>query len=167
MPYPPPILPLAASDSLTLALFGGTLLVQAISWIATFNISRRQRRMEGLEDKVERIDKERHQVVTQLVDERFRSMSHEVANSVQSMVMTLDMLKAKVDTGEITVRDLSASDNEIRLAAAKKDGDFKSFVLQHTINRDDFKEITTLMRQVVSRIDKLETRMDAAARRDC
>ena len=155
---PAPIL--AASDQVTVGLFGVSVIVNAVVGLGLWNLNRRQRKMEGLEGKVEMLETERHEVVSKLVDERFRSMSHEVANSVHTLSVVVEDLRLRAKDGELGLRTLGESDTAIKIEVERRMGEFRGFVNANMIRREDFDDLRRELRLVVSRMDRAEGRQE-------
>src|SRR5215217_7536244 len=74
---------LAISDNLTVFLAIFQLVFSFVVSLTLWRLTAWQRRYDGLEQRL-------HDATTRLVDERFRSMTHEVNSHVQGFLLSLE-----------------------------------------------------------------------------
>lgn len=121
------------SEGFTVPLAVFQLAFSAIVSVALWRLTAWQRRYEGVEDRL-------HDATTSLIDERFRSMSHEVRSHVQGFVIAIDDLKERIQLGDTEVRGLGERDQRIELALAARLDALKDYIRENTASKKDLEK---------------------------
>src|SRR3954469_5466836 len=129
----PITLTLALSDGLSVSLAVFQLVFSAIVSISLWRLTAWQRRYEGLEGKL-------HEATTRLVDERFRAMTHEVNSHVQGLLLALEEMKQRVQTGDTELRGLTERDQRIELQVAGRVDQIKDYIRDYAAGKQDLEK---------------------------
>jgi hypothetical protein len=126
-------LPLALSDGFSVSLAVFQLVFSAVASLTLWRLSAWQRRYEGLEGKL-------HEATTQLVDERFRAMTLEVRGHVQGLLLALEEMKQRVQSGDTELRGLGERDQRIELSLAGRIDLLKDYIREHAAGKSDLEK---------------------------
>jgi SMC interacting uncharacterized protein involved in chromosome segregation len=156
---------LALGDVTTISLWAINLVVSICIGVVLNRVAAVTRKFERLEDsrvveitklenKLEAAETTTHGMVTKLVDERFRAMSHEMNNHVQGFAGTLDMLTRELKEREDDARRLGEGDHRLEIKLLKDVAAIKLHVTEHAASKEDLKEHR----------DEANTKLDGIAR---
>src|SRR5215208_7571357 len=137
---------LSLSDNLTLPLAIFQLVFSAIVSITLWRLTAWQRRYEGLEDRL-------HEATTRLIDERFRSMTHEVNRHVQGFVLTVEEMKQRITHGDGEIRGLSDRDQKIELALALRIDHLKDYIRDTAATKKDLEKYESSVERKLSQVE--------------
>lgn len=127
-----------------LAIF--QLVFSAIVSITLWRLTAWQRRYEGLEDRL-------HEATTRLIDERFRSMTHEVNSHVQGFLLTVEEMKQRIQLGDGELRGLSDRDQKIELALAIRIDQLKDYIRDTAATRKDLEKHETAVERKLGQVE--------------
>lgn len=127
-----------------LAIF--QLVFSAIVSITLWRLTAWQRRYEGLEDRL-------HDATTRLIDERFRSMTHEVNSHVQGFLLTVEEMKQRIQLGDGELRGLSDRDQKIELALAIRIDQLKDYIRDTAATRKDLEKHETAVERKLGQVE--------------
>jgi hypothetical protein len=147
---------LALSDGATFAMWAVNLLCTVGLGIVLANVARGQSKLQRAEDKREQdvnaLKGNLHSMAEKLIDERFRHMTHDVRNHVQSFTLTLDKMTARMNEADKQFASIGGIGpiQEARLANAMSDlKDQVRELIDNRCERTD-KKIDDLTRVVVT-----------------
>lgn len=143
--------------STTLAIVG--LLVSTGVAIVTFKLAMVVRKMERGEDKYEahlsdlkcqvKADAASlHEANTKLIDERFRGISHEVANTAEHTTKALAIVQVQAERASEAVGKLSAADHQLEMKVVEKLDEKLGEV--RTEHKAIYREISDLRNSVIT-----------------
>lgn len=124
---------LGISDGFSVSLAVFQLVFSAIVSITLWRLSAWQRRYEGLEGKL-------HEATTRLVDERFRAMTHEVNSHVQGLLLALEEMKLRIQSGDAELRGLGERDQRIELQVAGRVEQIKDYIRDFAAGKQDLEK---------------------------
>lgn len=127
-----------------LAIF--QLVFSAIVSVTLWRLTAWQRRYEGLEDRL-------HEATTRLIDERFRSMTHEVNSHVQGFLLTVEEMKQRIQLGDGEIRGLSDRDQKIELALAIRIDQLKDYIRDTAATRKDLEKHETAVERKLGQVE--------------
>ena len=141
------LLPLATLPDAWLVGFGiFQLIFSAFVSIAIMKLSQSQRRYDGLEDKL-------HDTTTKLVDERFRAVSHKVAETSHSFGLAVAEMKDRIKDIDQVANELQERDQRNELAVVNRLDSLKDWLRNSAANKDDLKSHNDSMARRVERIE--------------
>ena len=126
-------MPLAISDNLTVFLAVFQLVFSFVVSVTLWRLTAWQRRYDGLEQRL-------HDATTRLVDERFRSMTHEVNSHVQGFLLSLEELKQRIHFGDAEVRTLGDRGQKIELTLAGRFDQLKDYIRDTAASKKDLEK---------------------------
>jgi hypothetical protein len=97
-----------------------------------WRISSSHKDQKGLETRL-------HETTTKLIDERFRSMSHEVRNHMQVFISAIDEMKNKVKEADGEAKKLNDRDHEVELNVINKIDELKDYIRERAASASDLK----------------------------
>lgn len=124
-----------------IAIVMSTMTAVGVAWLMT-----KARRAETVEGRL-------HDLATKLIDERFRSMTHELHGNVQSFVLTLEELKVRLRESDSGFRGLGERDQKIELTLAEKMDQLKDYIRDTAATKKDLEAHETTMERKVERIE--------------
>ena len=140
-------LPLAMSDGFSFSLAVFQLVFSAVVSLALWRLTAWQRRYEGMEAKVQ-------ETTTRLVDERLRSINQEVNGHVQGLVLALEEMRARVQSGDAEFRAMLDRDQRIELALAAKIDLLKDYIRDFAANKKDLEKHEASAERRLGHIDQ-------------
>lgn len=131
------------------------ILVQFLwSSIVTFTVyqmTKNDRNTAGLEKRL-------HDANVKLIDERFRSVSHEIRNEVTSFVATLHEMKERLKDGDSDINALSDRDQKLELKLSGCIETLKDYIRDNCASKEDVRDHEQHVRQQFARVgDKVES----------
>jgi uncharacterized protein YukE len=131
-----PVLPgavLGLGDGVSVPLAVFQLVFSGVVSLTLWRLTTWQRRYEGLEGRL-------HETTTRLVDERFRAVTQEVNGHVEGLVLALEELKRRIQSGDAEVRAMGERDQRIELAVAGKIDLLKDYIRDFAAGKKDLEK---------------------------
>ena len=151
---------LAVSDAWTIG-FGVFSL--AVSTVMTVILWRNRETRQDTRD----FEARQHELVTKLVDERFRSMTHELNNNVNSFSMTLEELKTRLKETEQTFDMLIRAAHVQEMKGLERLEQVKDYIRDQTASRADMREhqksVDTKFEKIMSHLADMQTQIAVVA----
>lgn len=133
------------------------ILVSGGITLVLFRISQAVKRYDRLEDRSEKQIGEMkislHDTTTKLIDERFRSISHQVTNSGHGLAMVIDEIKERLKHGDGLIDALDDSDHRIELKMAGKLDELKDWIRDNAATRSDLEKHEENMNGRLNQLD--------------
>jgi len=111
-----------------------------ITWLL-YGMSKQDRSVEAMEKRLHEqaaaAVKDRHDLTTKLVDERFRAMTHEVQNHMQGLLSTIDLMKSRLEDGDDHFEGLDDKARNIELGSVAKLDALKDYMREHLASKRD------------------------------
>jgi hypothetical protein len=140
------------------------LAVEVVLGIGLFIMGARQqerdREQDELKKKVQGYEEATHVLATKLVDERFRAISHQLNNDVQSFSSTLQTLTKRLEDGDVAFDRLGERGHEVELRFANKVDELKDVVRDKFATRQD---LQTHQESTTKKFDGLDERLRQVA----
>ena len=127
------MLPLAASDGVTVFLAIFQLVFSAIVSVSLWRLTAWQRKYEGLEGKL-------NDATTRLIEERFGGIARQVDRHVESFVLSIDELKQRIHFGDADLRALGERDQRIELTLATRLDVLKDYIRETAATKKDLEK---------------------------
>lgn len=135
---------LALSDTASITLWAINITASVGITICLARVAAATRKFERLEDdrdkRVDLLQEKLHKTATSLIDERFRSMTHELNGHVNNFGLTLESLKERIQSGDAELRGLGDRDQRIELAIAGKIESLKDYIRENTASKRDLEK---------------------------
>ncbi len=136
---------------------------QSFTSFFLFQISKKDRGSEAMErrmhEQMTAAVEDRHSLTTKLVDERFRSMTHELNNHVQSLVNTLDTIKSRMQDGDEHFDGLDEKAQRIELASLAKIDALKDYMRENLASKRDMESHQQSMASKLGHVDQAISRL--------
>lgn len=162
------ITPIILADTAAWVSLGvGSLLtiVDIAIGVVLFRISRivelhdRERR-ESIEAQA-RLKHELHETTTKLIDERFRAITHDVANHANTVMLKIDEITQRLQSGEQEFDALAGSDHRIEMAIVAKLDTVKDWFREMFAEHE--KADAEVFRQIGDRVGQMATQVGVLA----
>src|SRR3954470_17646225 len=128
-----PLTLLALSDGWSVSLAVFQLGFSAVVSVTLWRLSAWQRRYEGLEQKLQ-------EATARLVDERLRANAADAEAHVRGLVVALEELRARIQTGDAEFRAMGERDQRIELAVAAKLDLLKDYIREFAAGQKDLEK---------------------------
>jgi chromosome segregation ATPase len=162
------LITLAVSDNAAIGMWAVQVATTVVMGFALFRLGVGQRRMEKSEDarqldmkalkqEVAEKDGKLHQLAEKLVDERFRSMTHEINEHVGAFKVTLENAGRQIEKAEGDVEKIVEAAHKAELTSRDKLDQVKDYVRDHAASKSDMKEH---QRQVNEQFGKLDAKLE-------
>jgi predicted nucleic acid-binding Zn-ribbon protein len=142
-----PLAPLGLSDgwSVSLAIF--QLGFSAVVSVTLWRLSAWQRRYEGLEQRLQ-------DATERLVDERLRATAADADAHVRGLVVALEELRARIQSGDAEFRAMGERDQRIELAVAAKIDLLKDYIREFAAGKKDLEKHEAGVDRKLAQIDQ-------------
>jgi hypothetical protein len=125
--------PLGMSDGWSVSLAVFQLGFSAVVSVTLWRLSAWQRRYEGMEQKLQ-------EATARLVDERLRANAADAEAHVRGLVVALEELRARIQTGDAEFRAMGERDQRIELAVAAKLDLLKDYIREFAAGKKDMEK---------------------------
>lgn len=109
-------------------------------------LAKQDRTVEGLEKRL-------HETTEKLIDERLRAVTHSVSNHANTLSLSLEEMRRRVDQTVERIDGLGEKDHGHDLALLKSINELKQYVIERAASKDDVKEHQREMGRVVQTIN--------------
>lgn len=110
-----------------------TLVMDVLMAVGLYWVGAKTKKIDDLETRV-------HSVTTKLIDERFRSMTHELNGHVHGFAMALDEMKGRLQDGDVQLRGLGSVDQKIEIQMVERIAEMKQWFMQNLASKADLKD---------------------------
>jgi hypothetical protein len=124
---------LALSDGVQISLAVFQLAFSAIVSLSIWKLTVKHRKTEGMEASLS-------ELTAKLVEERFRGISHQVANDVNHFSKTLQSLSEHIKEQEKNVDGLSDQDRKNELSFNARFDQIKDWLRENVATKQDFEK---------------------------